>query len=255
MKKCLAAGFLLVYWLLAQLYVVVAFVRGAWLYWGEKTPFSHAFVEGFCRLLFKTQVEYVNPEMREKIRAEKQCMLLYNHRSVADFTVSMYTTAPDRLSYVSRMAVFWIFPLGLSTIAMLERNAIMFYRGRSNREKLKRNLFARIEKLIRRGLFVIVFPEGHRNTQKTTLPLKRGAIDWAYDHGVTCAVVLHDGNENMVNEKALSFNRGVKVRCLHKGLYHPRDYSSRDAFFDTISAEFAAGYAELIAKPQSEGDE
>jgi len=248
MKKCMAILFFLVYWLLAQCYVIVALVRGFCLYLGEKTPFSHAFVEGFCRLLFDARVEYLNPAMREQVRQQEHCILLYNHRSIADFTVCTFTTAPDRLSYVSRLGVFWLFPLGLSTISLIERNAILFYRGRKDRQKLKRKLFARMGKLIRRGLFVIVFPEGHRNTKKSTLPLKRGAIDWAYDQGIACAIVLHDGNEDMISEKEFSFQRGVNVRCLHKGIYHPRDYSTRDDFFDTIKREFAAGYAELIVK-------
>ena len=233
--------------MLAQCYVPVALFRGLFFYRGEKTPYSHAFIDGFLKLLFAARVIYVDPIMREKVRQLDRCVLLYNHRSVADFTACMYTTAPDRVSYIGRLTAFIVFPVAFCFFYLVENNFVLFNRGAKDRKKLKKRLFSGMLELVQRGLFVVVFPEGHRNTEKTTLPLKRGAINWAYEQGLPCAIVLHDGNEDMINEKALTFHRGVQIRCLHKGIYLPKDYSNRRAFFDTIASDFAQGYQDLIA--------
>ncbi len=239
--------FLLAYWLLAQIYVLVAIVMGCICYLGEKTPITHAFVKGFGRLLLNSRIEYLNPGMREQVRALDSALLLYNHRSIADFTICIEATAPGRIAYVSRMLVWALFPVGLLLIGLLERNAILFYRGAKDRQKLKRKLFARMRRRLERGLFVIVFPEGHRHSGPETLPLKRGAIDWSYAQNIPCAVVLNDGNEHIVNEKKMTFSRGVTVRCLHQGIYYPQDYSTADEFFAIIAAAFEQGYAALCA--------
>ena len=58
-------------------------------------------------------------------------------------------------------------------------------------------------------------------------------------------LVLHDGNEEMINEKT-HFQKGAHVRCLHKGIYHPKEYSTRQDFFDRIASDFEQGYQDLI---------
>ena len=110
--------------------------------------------------------------MRENVRNQTG-VLLYNHRSAADFFVSMYTTAPDKLSFIGRLAVIFVFPVLFLVFYPIERNFILFYRAKKNKKKLKQRLLGGMLRLVRKGLFVVVFPEGHRNTEMTTLPLKR----------------------------------------------------------------------------------
>ena len=110
---------------------------------------------------------------------------------------------------------------------------------------MRQGLFAKMQRVLEKGRFLVVFPEGHRYQGPGTKPLKRGAIDWAYAQGHPCAVVLQHGNEQVFNEKQLRATRGKTVHCLHQGIYQPSDYKTADDFFAAISAGFVSGYAAL----------
>lgn len=245
MKKIGRLAAMLVTYLVLQVYAVVAVIQGLFFFRGEKTPFSHAYVNGVMRLLFNTKVSLLNPAMKQTIQSESRCVLLSNHRSMADFVVCHYTTSPDRISYIGRLSVFFALPVAFTLFYLLERNFVLFNRAKKNRIHMRKKLFEKMQSLLSRDLFVLVFPEGHRNTKQKTLPLKRGVINWAYDHGYTCALVLHVGNERMFDEKKMTMRRGVEILCLHKGLYRPSEYETRQDFFTAIEKDFQQGYLEL----------
>ena len=126
----------------------------------------------------------------------------------------------------------------------MEKNAVVFNRGKKA-EKVKLRLYAKMAGFLRRGGFLLVFPEGHRYLGKGTLPLKRGVIRWAYREGHPCAIVLCKGSENVINEKSMKIRRNVEVVCEHKAIYDPRDFSDEHEFFARISEDFRVGYERL----------
>jgi len=127
------------------------------------------------------------------------------------------------------------------------KKGIVFRRNSKDRHKMRQQIYNGLAKAMQRKQLVVVFPEGHRYLGEGTLPLKSGIINWAYEQQVACAIVLYYGNDKLINEKALTINRGQEITCWHREIYHPRDYSTAEEFFVTISRDFAAGYAELVA--------
>lgn len=233
------------YWCFAQFYVLVTVFFGRWMYWGQHTPGAHHYHKGFLRWVFNCQIHYEDPAMRETIRALPRCIMLYNHRSFADFSISLLSTAPEKCAVVSRWAVAWLFPLAFFYSLFIEKGIVLFHRGAKDRESMRRQLFSRMRRVLERGRFLVVFPEGHRYQGDGTLPLKRGAINWAYAQNYPCAVILQKGNEQVFNEKTLQAKRGMTVRCLHQGIYLPADFATADAFYDAIATGFSSGYASL----------
>ena len=48
---------------------------------------------------------------------------------------------------------------------------------------------------------VINYPEGTRNPKSTPLPLKRGAVYFAYAYKIPVQIVMSKGNDDIVNER------------------------------------------------------
>ena len=154
------------------------------------------------------------------------------------------TANGGRSGYISRATVGVLLPVVFLWEAFVTRNAVVFNRGKKNKNS-KDKLFTKVAAFLRRGGLLLVFPEGHRHLGKGILPLKRGLIKWAYNNQQSCAVVLHHGNDLVINEKTMSLNRGVEVVCDHRGIFDPADFSSPAEFYDRINHEFEQGYKEL----------
>ena len=239
--------FLVKYIVFAQLYFFVILFKGTLFLGRQLTPYTRTYHQGFLDHIFKSKLEHVNPKMREEIRKLDHCLLLCNHKSWADFSVAILSTAPERVGIVSRATLALIFPFAFFFGCFIERNVIVFNRGRKDKSKMKQLLYSKIKRVYDRGIFVSLFPEGHRHSGPGTLALKHGVIRMAYQHDMTCAIVLHQNTEKLVDEKAWVFEKGLTVRCLHKGIYKPADFPTEEAFFKQIEADFKAGYQELEA--------
>lgn len=250
-KKIRGIFFLVKYVTFAQLYFFVVLVPGTWFWKKELTPYTRRYHQGFLKYMLKAKIKYVNPAMREKIRQSEPGLLLCNHKSWADFTLSILSTAPERAGIVSRAALGLVFPLAFSFACLVEKNLVVFNRGKKNREQMKQQIYTRIKKVLARGISVVLFPEGHRHIGEGTLPLKHGIIRWAYQQKITCSIVLYRHSEKVFNEKKWIFIKGLTVPCLHKGIYRPADFDCEEAFYQKIAEDFKSGYQELVSMPES----
>lgn len=239
---------LFVFWIYLQFFYFFCWVSHLILYpylkWYKRIKFPYNFVHlHMFRIVLAVKLKYLAPERREAL-SKRSCIVLANHRSWADFFICCLTTSPTRCGYISRAAVGLLLPLVFLWEGFVTRNAVIFKRGKRDKDTLGK-LFSKVAAFLRRGGLLLAFPEGHRHLGRGTLPLKRGLIKWAFKNQQACAVVLHYGNDLVINERTMSLNRGIEVVCDHRGIFDPADFSSAAEFYDRISHEFEQGYKEL----------
>jgi 1-acyl-sn-glycerol-3-phosphate acyltransferase len=236
------ALYLLLIWnLLAPTYGVLSAIL---LNRKEKTAIMHRMCHFFTINIHACKFVDHDKEMKKKIQAAGPTILLYNHRTTADFFLALMATSPGRSCYISRWAVFFLSPIGCS-VAAISRGLIFFKRSNKNPQQTRRNLFSKIQKRLNQGISLILFPEGTRHQGEQTLPLKKGALKWAYKNNIKCAIVLQYGNENVLSTKTLKIKRHVTIHTLHEGLYDPDDFPNAQEFIKTIEPHFQSGYEKL----------
>ncbi len=239
---------LCLFWLFLQSFYLCCwllhFILYPYLKWVKRIQFPYTYLHlvALCQF-FGVTFRYLHPERRRDLSG-RSCLVLSNHRSWADFFVCRLTTNPGESGYISRASVGFLLPIVFFWESFVQRNAIVFNRGKRT-EKVRARLFAKMGNFLQRGGSLLVFPEGHRYLGEGTLPLKRGIIKWAYHYQQPCAVVLHYGNEHVINEKKMGLNRGVNVFCDHRGVFDPVDYCTEVEFFNRISQEFSLGYSQM----------
>ena len=94
---------------------------------------------------------------------------------------------------------------------------------------------------------LIVYPEGHRSTAATSLPLKRGMLQFAYGAGLPVQIVMGKGKEAVLSEKDGTAGWGRTVIFGYAEPLLPAAYPSFDAFFGALQAEWDAQWARVAA--------
>jgi 1-acyl-sn-glycerol-3-phosphate acyltransferase len=247
MKKIQGILFLVYFWLFCFFYGLFLLIR-ALLMPNNRQRLTEDTIKSVNSHLFATKITELDQQAKERIEALDCGLILVNHQSFADYSVCTACTDSNRVGYVGRAGIYWLMPTMAFATQYIMKRGVLFRRNSKDRHKMRQQIYNGLAKAMQRKQLVVVFPEGHRHLGKGTLPLKSGIINWAYEKQVACAIVLYYGNDKLINEKDLIINRGQKITCWHREIYHPRDYSTAEEFFATISRDFAAGYAELVAR-------
>lgn len=126
------------------------------------------------------------------------CVYLFNHRSWGDFIVDQYVTE-GRSLFMSRVGVLLLFPTFMGCLKVM-RSVIVFRRGSiANKEKFNRWIDEQRALSPQTGLSV--YPEGHRSTAGTPLPLKRGMLYYAHSRKLPVQIVIGANKEAIISEK------------------------------------------------------
>ena len=167
----------------------------------------------------------------ELYRSDDPVIYLHNHRCWADFFLDLYVTE-GRAGFLSRWAVFPVFPVFLSS-ALLLKSVKFFNRSRmSDKEGFNNWLDNDIALSAVKGL--IVYPEGHRSLKKESLPLKRGMLKYAYTRNFPCQVVMTKGKELVMSEKQMSVGFNPQLPLGFSELINTKDFDDFDSFFARI---------------------
>lgn len=138
-----------------------------------------------------------------------------------DFKKS-YVFAGNHQSHIDVVAVFSILPLTVRYIAKKELFRIPFFGwamaasgtikvDRSNREKALKSI-ERAGELIKKGVSVILFPEGTRSSDGEIHAFKKGAFVLATKSGVPVVPISISGTRRILEKHSLSLNPGtVKI--------------------------------------------
>jgi len=132
----------------------------------------------------------VRVEGRELLPKQGACVLVANHQSMADVLALMGLFHPFK--YVSKASLFQL-PL----VGWLMRMAgyVALVRGRHGSIQ---TMMTECRKWLRRGMPVLLFPEGTYSEGGKMLPFKRGAFQLAIDEQVPVVPVVLQGTTSLI---------------------------------------------------------
>mmetsp|Transcript_5135 Transcript_5135/g.9340 ORF Transcript_5135/g.9340 Transcript_5135/m.9340 type:complete len:336 (-) Transcript_5135:291-1298(-) len=188
----------------------------------------------FMITVTRTQIKLAGPT-RAAEPGKQPIMYLANHRSWADFFVDLYLLG-GRGVIMSRMAVFFAFPLFMAPVIVLK--AILLFRRDIVRDKEKFNawLDGKMKKSLLNGM--LVYPEGHRNIKPEALPLKRGMLHYAYTRKMAVQVVITAGKERVLSEKEMSLGLQQTLVTGFSDVIDPTTFNEAKEFVAAVSQTF-----------------
>lgn len=139
----------------------------------------------------------VRVQGREFIDRKKAYVVVSNHQSM--FDIPLLFVLPLNFKFVSKKEVYRIPVFGLTL--WLRRDVAIERGGTSS---TKRMLY-RCKDLIRKGLSVVIFPEGTRTRTGRIERFKEGAFMVAKTAGADLLPVVIEGNYDMKKEKGFGF--------------------------------------------------
>lgn len=172
-------------------------------------------------------------EATDKARSVPEAIFMANHTSASDIVVIFVALCRD-VRFVAKRELFWIPFLGWS----------MWLAGfipvdREKKDKA-REAFDRIGKSLRKGISILVFPEGTRSRNGKLLPFKKAGFLLAMRTGLPIVPVGISGARAVLGADGLLVRRGrIEVRV---GDPIPSDgytFAQRGEFLEKVRAEIA----------------
>lgn len=160
-------------------------------------------------------------------------VILVNHRSFTDFFIDGY--ALGRVSYLSRWLVAIICPFA-GIYGWLSGKVLFFNRGKTSRHRLAYLIKDHIQ--ARDGVPIIIYPEGHRNTQQHSLVLKHGGLKMCYEEGWPVQLMILTNKEDVIAEKKWHLSFGITCRKIVSKVIYPNNFSDFESFYDHIVADW-----------------
>lgn len=145
---------------------------------------------------------------QHSLHKDSRCVYLSNHRSWADFFIDVHLTE-GMAAPMSRAMVFFAFPVFMTTVWILN-GVIIFKRGHIA-DKKSFNSWMDKQLNAPPSHNLLVYPEGHRSTKPTSLPLKRGMLHYAHGRGLPVQIIMTRGKELVLSEKRLRASYGCTL--------------------------------------------
>lgn len=143
----------------------------------------------------------------ENLDPKKQYIFMSNHRSAADIVAIGVALWDYQIRFVAKKELLRVPVFGWGLWAM--RNIII---DRRNHVQAVRS-YAVAGERIRRGISVVVFPEGTRGEGRELLPFKKGGFVLAIETGTPIAPIAVVGTEVVMPKRSLRIESGtVEVR-------------------------------------------
>ncbi len=209
-----------------------------------RVPTHHKLTHVWARWLqrrFRVKLTELEGEV---VLTSRRCLYFAPHRSFADLFLHKLITDGQGAT-LSRAGMGMTFPLTWLT-TRLDRSTWFFRRNRRRGIKAFYSWLDReFERCPLNGL--IVYPEGHRHTSEKPLRLMPGMVNYAYSRGLPVQIISTERTERVLNEKEWDYSYGVEVKYRVEAPIDPRDYPTRKAFQDEITAVFTRAYTEVTA--------
>jgi 1-acyl-sn-glycerol-3-phosphate acyltransferase len=121
-----------------------------------------------------------------------------NHQSVAD--IPLLLTALPPFKYIAKPVLFWIPPLGL------QLRITGYIRAAGGEPGAAERVLSQAQSWLRRGLHILVFPEGTRSRDGDILRFRQGAFALAQRTGVPVLPVAITGTRKVIPKGSFLFN-------------------------------------------------
>lgn len=169
---------------------------------------------------------------REHLQAGRNYIFMSNHASNLDPPV-LIPVVPGRTSVLVKKELFRIPVLGtgmrLSELVPVDRG---------DHEAAIESVQAAI-KVLRKGLQMVIYPEGTRTGDGRLLPFKKGPFHLAMDSGVSVVPVTILGTFESWPRTRFALRPGTATVIFHAPI-DPHDFSDRDALMKAVTDTIAS---------------
>jgi 1-acyl-sn-glycerol-3-phosphate acyltransferase len=159
-------------------------------------------------------------EGKEKIDKKRTYIIISNHQSILD--ILAINTLFLRLKWVSKIE-----NLKVPVLGWYLRMADYIVIDRSN--PVSRNLFyGKANEFLKRGISIMMFPEGTRSLDRKIHTFKRGAFKLAIDNNVAILPILIDGTGEILPKKGRQLGDGQIIYLKVLDPILPSDFGTTD---------------------------
>jgi len=182
----------------------------------------------------------------EHLRQGQNYIFMSNHVSNLDPPV-LIPTIPGRCSVLVKRELFRVpfLGAGLRAVAMVPVD-------RRNREAAIESVNA-ATLVLRRGLHLLIYPEGTRSSDGRLLPFKKGPFHLAFESGVPVLPVTMLGTYECWPKGRLKLQPGTATAVLHAPV-DPRTYADREALRTAVREVIASALPEQRRYPAAVGE-
>jgi len=163
---------------------------------------------------------------RERIAPGRAYVLVANHTSIAD--IVLLFTLFRQFKWVSKRSVFNAPFLGWN---MYLSSYIPLVRG--DADSIRQMLDA-CRRWLRRGVSVMMFPEGTRSEDGTLRPFKRGAFQLSRELGVPVVPIGIHGGHQLIPKHGTTFATSASLAVEVLEPVSPEGFTSDEAYADAV---------------------
>lgn len=168
-----------------------------------------------CNLLWKIKVEG-----REKALNGETYVIISNHQSILD--ILLITSLRFRIRWISKIENFSVPILNWSM-----RMAKYIPVDRGNKES-KEVMMEESIRTLKKGISIMMFPEGTRSKDGRIMDFKKGAFQMALNTGRPILPILIDGTGKVLPKKGIIFSGGYLLKIRLMDPVYPQSFSSSD---------------------------
>ena len=168
----------------------------------------------------------------EKLRPGQNYIFMANHVSNLDPPI-LIPSIPGRCSVLVKKELFRTPILGTGM-----RQADLVPVDRRDREAAIESVRGAIE-VLRKGLHMVIYPEGTRSSDGRLLPFKKGPFHLAMDSGVPIVPVTMLGTFESWPKTRFALLPGTATVVFHPPI-DPREYADRDALMEAVRQAVAS---------------
>ncbi len=162
----------------------------------------------------------VRVEGREKAKRGNAYVIISNHQSILDILI--LNCLRLRFRWISKIENY-----RTPFIGWYLRMAKYITIDRGNKES-KAIMLEKSAESLRKGISIMIFPEGTRSPDKEIAPFKLGAFQLALITGKSILPVVVDGTGGVLPKHGLVFSRGHKLKIKVIDPVHPDSFGTTD---------------------------
>lgn len=229
----------IVFWLVFVLTSPIGFLLGLWV-WLAALPFDpdrRALHRFLCRWTFTYLRLFPGWDVRVEGREhlpKGPCVFVANHQSMADVVVVMGLAT--QFKYVSKASLFQL-PL----VGWMMRLAQYVSLERGSAHSTHR-MMEKCRAWLRRGMPVLIFPEGTYSDGSRLLPFKRGAFALAAEEQVPLVPVVVEGTTGLI----VGDGPWLSPRCRIRVKVQPPVLPSAMSDGEALAVDMRARYAQWL---------
>jgi 1-acyl-sn-glycerol-3-phosphate acyltransferase len=217
----------LLVWIFILAYTIILFPVSfaIWLllypFDNERTVFHWWLVIQGCLLTKLVPIWKTSIEGREKAVAGTPYIIISNHQSILDILIM--NCLQYRFRWISKIENYKVPVLGWYL-----RMAKYIVVDRGNKES-KAVMMEKSAECLRKGISIMMFPEGTRSSDREIAPFKLGAFQLALMTDKSILPVIVDGTGGILPKHGIIFSRGNFLNIKVLDPVHPGSFGTADA--------------------------